>query len=172
MSIMAHPGKPILVDTNTIIEAHRVQAWPTLANHYRVETVEDCVMETQTGFQNRPPKQQIDAKALRSSLKEVHLVGGRERVALRFQLQGISLDLGEESLWAHALGRNDSWMLCGPDIASMRAGIRLGFRDRLTSLEWLFNGIGLKPKTALRPAYTKEWLRKMCSRLVVEEVFN
>lgn len=169
---MTQYQKPILVNTNTIIEAHRVQGWPALVNRYHVETVEDCVTETQTGFQNRPPEQRIDAKALRSSLRAIHPVGGRERVALRFQLQGISLDLGEESLWAHAIGRSDAWMLCGPDTASMRAGIRLGFRDRLASLEWLFNGIGHKSKIALKPAYTKEWLRKTCNRLMLEEAFG
>ena len=41
----------MLVDTNVIIESHRVGVWKALAGGYRVETVEDRVTETQTGFQ-------------------------------------------------------------------------------------------------------------------------
>ena len=47
----------VLVDTNVIIEAHRTGAWAALAGAYAVETVEDCVTETQTGYQRRPREQ-------------------------------------------------------------------------------------------------------------------
>lgn len=169
---MAGPEKPILVDTNAIIEAHRVRGWRALAGSYQVETVEDCVTETQTGFQNRPPEQQIDVQALRSSLGEIHPVGNLERATLALRIQGISLDLGEESLWAHALGRNDRWLFCGPDKASLRAGVRLGFRNQIISLESLFDGIGHKPRVPLKDAYTKKWLRKTLSQLVLEETLD
>ena len=169
---MAQPEKPILVDTNAIIEAHRVHGWRALVKNYHIETVEDCVTETQTGFQNRPPKQQIDAKMLRASLGEVHPVRDMERAALALRIQGISLDIGEESLWAHALGRNDLWLFCGPDAASIRAGVRLGFRDRMISLESLFNEIGHNPRMPLKEAYTERWLRKKRSELVIGETFD
>ena len=44
MNGTVRPGAVVLVDTNVIIEAHRISAWA-----YGVETVEDCVTETQTG---------------------------------------------------------------------------------------------------------------------------
>ena len=47
------------------------------------------------------------------------------------------LDPGEKSLWAHAITRNDAWMMCGPDKASLLTGVRLGFRNRLVALEKL-----------------------------------
>lgn len=169
---MTRPEKPILVDTNAIIEAHRVQGWLALADSYNIETVEDCVTETQTGFQNRPPEQQIDAQMLRASLGEVHPVRDIERAALALRIQGIFLDSGEESLWAHALGRNDLWLFCGPDTASIRAGVRLGFRDQIISLESLFDGIGHRPKVSLKDAYTRRWLRKTLNKLVLEETFD
>ena len=125
----------MLVDTNTIIEAHRTRAWAALTGGWRVETVEDCVTETQTGFQRRRPEQAIAADELRASLAAVHSVTDRERAELALRVQDIALDVGEESLWAHALGRNDRWMLCGPDKASLRCGARLGFRERLVSLQ-------------------------------------
>src|SRR5437868_969622 len=48
---------PVLVDTNVIVEAWRVDAWRALRGGYGLETVEECVIETQTGFQNRRPEQ-------------------------------------------------------------------------------------------------------------------
>ncbi len=51
MSARVDRGTPVLVDTNVIIESHRVGVWKALAGGYRVETVEDRVTETQTGFQ-------------------------------------------------------------------------------------------------------------------------
>src|SRR5258706_11040548 len=132
-----HRG-PVLVDTNVIIEAWRVGAWGALASGYRVETVEDCVTETQTGMQQRRPEQQIDGARLRASLAAVHPVGAAERAAavLRDPDFGF-LDPGEQSLWAHALTRADAWVLCGPDKASLRFGVRLGFREKLVPLETL-----------------------------------
>ena len=53
-------GGPVLVDTNAIIEAWRVNAWRALRGGYALETVDECVTETQTGFQRRRKEQQID----------------------------------------------------------------------------------------------------------------
>ena len=169
---MTQPEEPILVDTNTIIEAHRVESLEILVRNYRIETVEECMTETQTGYPNRPEEQQIDARALRSSLAAVHLVEDKEKAELALQIQGIHLDDGEEELWAHALSRNDAWFLCGPDTASIHAGVRLGFRERLITLESLFNGIGHNPRIPLRDAYTQRWLRRALNKLVLEETFD
>ena len=65
---MARHRGPVLVDTNVILECWRIGAWRALAGGYRVETVEDCVIETQTGFQRRAAEQQIDNAALRGFL--------------------------------------------------------------------------------------------------------
>ena len=74
--------------------------------------------ETQTGFQQRPPVRQIDEKDPRTSLEAVHSVGNRERAELAVRVPDIALDVGEASLWAHALSRDDAWVLCGPDRVS------------------------------------------------------
>ena len=97
-------GTTVLVDTNAIIEAHRAGAWRALTGAYPVETVEDCVAETQTGFQRRRAEQMINVNELRASLASVHSVSNLERAEFAVQVRGIALDLGEESLWAHALG--------------------------------------------------------------------
>ena len=72
-----HPG-PVLVDTNAILECFRVGGWRALAGGYGVETVEDCMTETQTGYQRRQPEQQINGAELRASLAAVHPVGDAE----------------------------------------------------------------------------------------------
>ena len=95
---MARHRGPVLVDTNVIVECHRTRSWRALAGGYTVETVEDCVTETQTGFQQRRPEQQIDVVELRGSLRAVHCVGDRQRAQLGLRVSDIALDRGEASL--------------------------------------------------------------------------
>jgi hypothetical protein len=129
-----HPG-PVLVDTNAILECFRVGGWRALAGGYGVQTVEECMTETQTGYQRRRSEQQINGAELRASLASVHTVGDPELAKVAVSAPDIALDLGEQYLWAHALARVDAWVLCGPDKASLRFGVRLGFRERLVALE-------------------------------------
>ena len=81
---MARHHGPVLIDTNAILECFRVGSWRTLSNGYSVETVEDCVTETQTGFQRRRPELQIDAGQLVATLKAVHSVRMRSAPSWRF----------------------------------------------------------------------------------------
>jgi hypothetical protein len=166
---MARHRGPVLVDTNIILECWRLGAWRALTGGYHVETVEDCVIETQTGYQRRRPEQQIDNAALRASLVAVQKVGDAERAAAIVHDPMFSfLDLGEQSLWAHALSREDDWVLCGPDKASLRFGVRLGLRERLVALEGLLKDAGHKA-AGLRPAYTSAWLVKTLGEIVIME---
>ncbi len=126
---MARHHGPVLVDTTVILECPRTGSWRALTGGYSVETVEDCVTETQTGFQRRRPERRIDILELRASLKTVHAVEARQRAELGVRVPDIALDRGEASLWAHAIQRDDAWLLCGPDRASLRCGVRLGFRS-------------------------------------------
>ena len=164
---MARHQGPLLVDTNAIIESHRVAAWRALTGGYRIETVEECVAETQAGAQRRRPERRIDETALRGSLSAVRTASDVERAELALRAHDIVLDVGEESLWAHALTRDDPWILCGPDRASLRCGIRLGFRERLVSLERLLSDAGHRPRATLRPAYTRQWLDTALVELVL-----
>ena len=75
--MVRHRGT-VLVDTNVILEAHWTGSWPALTGGYAVETVEDCVTETQTGFQRRRPERRIDQAALRARLAGVHPVSDSE----------------------------------------------------------------------------------------------
>jgi hypothetical protein len=167
--MVRHRG-PVLVDTNAILECWRVGAWKALTGGYTVETVEDCVIETQTGFQRRRVEQQIDNTALRGSLAAIHKVTDNDIAAATVRDPVFSfLDIGERSLWAHSLSRSDSWVLCGPDRASLRLGVRLGFRDRLVALEDLLQDVGHRPPTTLKAAYTSSWLAKTLGEMVIIE---
>ena len=163
-----HQGT-VLVDTNVILETYRTGSWRALAGGYPVETGEDCVAETQPSFQRRRSEIPIDEGELRNSMQEVHPVGIRERAGLAVRIPGITLDRGEASLWAHALIRADTWVLCGPDRASLRCGVRLGFRQRLVSLEALLYDVGYRSRTNLRPAYTSRWHERVLGELLLME---
>jgi hypothetical protein len=168
---MARHHGPVLLDTNAILESYRVGSWRALSGGYAVETVEDCITETQTGFQRRSPEMQIDEAELRASLKAIHPVRDAERAVVAVRAPDIALDVGERSLWAHALTRSDAWVLCGPDKASMRFGVRLGLKDRLIALETLLADAGHRPKEALKPAYTANWLDRLLGELFMSEGF-
>jgi hypothetical protein len=160
-----HHG-PVLVDTNVIIECWRVTAWKALCGGYAVETVGDCFIETQTGCQQRRPEEQIDRDVLANTLTAVHAVHEVDRAEAVIRGSLIAyLDAGERALWAHAISRKDTWVLCGPDKASLRIGIRLGLRDRLVSLERMLGDVGFKPKLDLRSPYTQKWLDQALAQL-------
>lgn len=165
---MSHRGS-VLVDTNVILEAHRTGSWRALTGGYRVETVEECVTETQTGFRLRRPAEQIDPVALRKRLQIVHAVDARARAGLAVRIGTLALDEGEACLWAHALARSDDWVLCGPDKASLCCGVRLGFRDRLVSLEGLLEAVGHKPQSMLRTTYFRKWHDRALGELVPDD---
>jgi hypothetical protein len=76
---------------------------------------------------------------------------------------------GERALWAHALTRDDDWVLCGPDKASLRFGVRLSFRERLVALEALLDAVGYRPKQPLRTAYSAAWLAHALNEIVMME---
>ena|SRR5882672_844608 len=160
----------VLVDTNVILECWRVGAWTALAGGYSIETVEDCVTETQTGYQNRRAEQTVDQSVLRASLANPpHPVTDPQYAALAVRVPEIHLDPGERALWAHALTRTDSWVLCGPDKASMRCGVRLGLRDRIVALETLLEAVGHRTRAELKKAYTAKWLAQTLSEMIVLE---
>ena len=167
---MARWRGTVLVDTNVIIEAWRVDAWRALSGGFALETVEECVIETQTGYQNRRPEQQVDREALVAGFKAVHKVPDAERAAALVRDGDIAmLDEGEKALWAHALARSDAWVLCGPDKASLRIGIRANLRDRLIALERLLEDAGFRPKTPLRTGYRQDWLSRTLIELAQRE---
>ena len=138
--------------------------------HIKIETVEDCVTETQTGYAQRSPEEQIAASDLTTSLAAVHQVTDLKRAELALRIGDITLDRGEESLWAHAVHQSGIWFLCGPDRASLRVALKLGLRERIVSLEELLQNTGHRTRNTLKPAYTKQWHDRVMSEMVVARI--
>lgn len=162
----------VLVDTNVIIECHRTHTWNALSGSYRVQTTDACLCETQTGFQNLRCEQYIDPDQLRESLDAVHTLTDREYVTLELQDAVLpELDDGERSLWAHVATRaDDDWLFCGPDVASMRCGVVLGYHEHLAPLEELLVRVGSRPTPPLKRQYTSRWHRRRTTELVLEHL--
>lgn len=149
-------GQVVLMDTNVIIESHRVKCWNAIADYYALETVEKCVEETQTGAQNRSPEVNIDRAKLISTLSAVHHVTQIERATFLLR-QKIPLDPGERDLLAHAAGRQDAWIVASPDKAAMRAAFAEGWRDKVVSMESLCKNLKFRFTRNLQRNYTDAW---------------
>jgi hypothetical protein len=161
---MARHRGPVLLDTNVIIESSRIGAWRALAGGYQLETVEAVEVEALTGAQH------ANAAGFRASFQAIHAVSNAERAAAFIRDEQVGfLDEGELALWAHALTRQDDWILCGPDKASLRLGIRLSLRARLVALERLLDDAGYRPKVKLRDAYTQRWHERTLAELAQQE---
>jgi hypothetical protein len=137
-------GQVILVDTNVVIEAIRAGCWAALTGYCRVETVEKCREEARTGRDYLPGYVVVQEKDLRDRLI-AHDVDDQTlaRLTLRDAATAL-LDPGERHLWAHALGRTDAWLATTADAAAIHAAVRLGWADRLVSLEQLAETCGLR----------------------------
>jgi hypothetical protein len=157
-------SKPLLVDTNLILEAHKCGCWKQIVGAFRVETVAKCVEETQTGKQRTTHKVNIDEAALRRSI-EVHHVTPDEVFRVK-QMGGAGLDAGEMELWAHALTRVDAWVLCGPDTASLKFGFDTGHKDRLVHLEAVLAEIGVRMPRNIASHFGRRWHEHLMNEMI------
>lgn len=71
-----------------------------------------------------------------------------------------ALDPGELELFAHALTLrgDDVWVICSPDLASVKFAVTSGIGDRLISLEEAMDAAGARPRVPLRRHFTSSWL--------------
>src|SRR5690349_12999647 len=131
---MAASDDPVLLDNCAISACVEAGCWAALVGRYSLETVEEVASEAATGAQHR---EIIDPQFFRQQVT-VHDVSRTERLDKQTDYADLAaLDAGERDLWVHALGRDNAWVLCGPDTASIRFGVRAGHGDRLISLEEL-----------------------------------
>jgi hypothetical protein len=149
------------VDTNIIIEAVRAGCWTAVKAHFGVHTVEKCREEARTGDVYRSDYVKVDEAALRDRV-EAHSVSENELAALSVRdPEAAGLDPGERHLWAHALGRRDAWIAACCDQGALNAAVRLGWRDRLVSLEELASAAGARSALRqLRPQFGANRLAK------------
>lgn len=166
---MAVPSDPVLLDNCAISACVAAGAWDALAARYTLETVMEVESEAMTGYQHReiiPPDQ------FRQQVR-VHIVDAVQRLDAQASHASLAmLDDGERDLWVHALARKGGWILCGPDIASIKFGVLNGYKDRLISLEALLSAIGHKPKRKLQEHQTAKWLGHQIAQIQLDEQFR
>ncbi|MEO3683361.1 hypothetical protein ABHN84_13805 [Shewanella vesiculosa] len=160
-------GDIVLIDTNVIIEAHRVSRWEHLSKHFKVHTVEKVIEETQNGYQKRAKEQQIDQNELTKSFSEIYSVSEKEIAGTMMTTPEIfTLDAGERDLLIYASKLNiECWLISSPDSAAMRAAHKQGWLDRVVSLESLLEVINCKSAIPLRDNYTRKWDDKKKSQI-------
>jgi|GEM_PF-2022770 len=65
-------GDIVMLDTNVMIEAHRVSCWKALANAFQLKTVTRCVQEAiNTRMANRPDYVEVPLESLESRI-DIH----------------------------------------------------------------------------------------------------
>lgn len=149
-------GQIVLVDTNIVIEAVRTRSWNALTSCFTLETVAKCQEEARSGDPMRRDYVPIDDKAL-GGLGKVHPVTPLELMSLAVTLPTADeMDAGERELFAHALARKDAWVATCADRAALLAAFKLGWMDRMVSLEALAHFAGAKPD--LKPHFGERWL--------------
>jgi hypothetical protein len=153
---MVERGDVVLVDTMVIIEAHRVKLWPPLVNAFRIETVETCIVEAGTGDQLRRDYVPVDPEAIRQQVGIYSITDAEKAELLLRSARASGLHAGERDLLAHALHREDVWLLCCPDRAAIYCAHDAGYLDRCISLESLTRVTG--GKYSLAGNYTEKWL--------------
>ncbi|MDP9412499.1 MAG: hypothetical protein M3Q08_00010 [Pseudomonadota bacterium] len=160
---------PVLLDNCAVSACAEIGAWNALVARFRLETVTEVAVEAATGFQHR---QIIDPREFRTQVT-VHNVEQNDRLAAASEYSELAgLDDGERDLWVHALGRQDAWVLCGPDAASIRFGVRAGHAEKLISLEELLEVMGYQPKVKLKVHFTKKWLRERIDQFSLDMKFQ
>lgn len=152
----------VLVDTNAIIEAVRTSTWNALTGGLLFQTVEECAEEAGRGDSNKPSYVAVSNKDL-IRLHKVHRVSDANRAHyLLRDPDAMGMDPGERDLFAHACSREASgdsvWVVCSPDKASIRAAVRIGWADRLVSLERLSDEVGARPKLPFKAHFGETFL--------------
>lgn len=156
---MFNKGDIVLIDTNVIIEGHRVHCWSQLAQYFKLHTVEKVIEETQTGYQNRRPEQTIDQALLRKSFFHIEAISELHIIEFDMSNVGQILHDGEKQLviYANTIKEN-VWFLNSPDLAAVKYACQKGWGDRLISLEAMTKHLGCRLKVNLERNFTESWL--------------
>lgn len=151
---------PILLDTNAIKACHQFGCWRAISGAFHLETVEACVVEFQTGGHAQRTQEYVDELTLRGQFKQVHTPTELELAEVALAGGG-SIHHGERHLWAHALGRTDVWVLCGPDRGSMRFGCNRNLGQRLIALGTLLEDLRHPALGEIPDHFKHGWLEQV-----------
>lgn len=148
-----------LFDANAIIEAVRVGVWKALTGALEVHTVATCAAECKQGDRFSSGYVVVDDASL-ARISTIHSVAEKDVASVLLMDRAEALDRGELELFAHAmtLSIDDVWVICSPDLASVRFAVTSGVGDHLVSLEETISAAGARPGVPLRSHFTSTWL--------------
>lgn len=155
----------VFLDTNALIEAFRVSAWPSLAGAFRLATVETCCVEADRGDARSRGYVAVDVPKVRATAM-IERATPPQLAALDIRLGAvIGLDAGERELLAHLITRQDAWLVCSPDTACVLALHHLALLERSVALEQLLDGAGVR--ASLRYNHTRRWLEALRTQIAL-----
>lgn len=148
-----------LFDANAIIEAVRVGVWNALTGVFELHTVETCAAECRQGDRFSSGYVVVDEASL-ARISTIHSVADTDVASVLLMDRAEALDPGELELFAHAmtLPVDDVWVICSPDLASVKFAVKSGLGDHLISLEAAMDAAGARPRVPLRNHFTSAWL--------------
>ena len=163
-------GNRILIDTNAILEAHRVGCWKALCGFFSMETVEWCIIECGEGEQFRENRIPVEIDVLKRQVR-IHSVSPLMIAELAVRSRGAfdSIHDGEKHLLAYAMAQSNAYLLCSPDKDCMRVGMILDILRRFVSLEKIAENAGCR-RLALRGQYTEKWHQSFCGILKLDQL--
>ena len=147
----------IYLDTNVFIEAERSECLNSITGYYdHLCTVDQVIEELNTGLHGSSDNIKVNTDSLEV---EVNHVTPLDQATLKLQLAGeIELDAGGFDLLAKIINLgNNSFFVCSPDTACVRAAHFLGFGEKVISLEELVDLSG-KQNIRLQDHFGKKWL--------------
>jgi len=160
----------VLADTMVIIEAHRTNCWRLLVNNFKMDTVEKCVEECETGNQRIRNPVPVDITTL---IRDLHprKVGLHELTSFILKYpEAQSLDPGEKELLTYAMTVSGAFYICSPDKMCMRVGHMLGIVDSFISLQELIMSACPGHNASLRYNYTKQWLEGYRTEIKLDDI--
>ena len=158
-------GDEVFMDTNAMIEAHRVKAWAAIANAFQLWTVNECLVEAASGDRLHQGYVPVDVETVKKTVRIAEVPAAKQAQVATALPVGLNPDPGERDLLAAALAHPGAWVICSHDKAAMRAGYALGVLNQFVSLEQLGNLVGLHP--AWRQPFTEKWLTGFKSNLIL-----
>jgi hypothetical protein len=162
----------VFADTNVILESFRTGCWRTISNHFAIETVEECVKETQSGDPCDSRYVEVPLADLMAGLVGEHPVSDKEVVTLVLSHPSSSiLDDGEKHLFAWLYANKllplQSIVVATADKAAIRVANELGWLDCVSSLEILARKAGGSRThlDALASQYREDWLSSIKTKI-------
>jgi hypothetical protein len=158
-------GSRVFVDTNVLLAAFPAGAWSRFAGAYRVETVEKCLEETQTGDPLTPGRVNIPLGELKGGLAAIHALSKNDLASFVLKYPKLqTLDDGERHLLAWLLAHekpspNVLWVTTADKAAIVACGA-LNWLDAVVSFEKLLRDCGTPHEALARLGvqYKEAWL--------------